>query len=143
MKAIVAGTLDSQSSVGNDQLKPFWTELFSRKTECTPLDVTRDDPPVFALAKPISKLEVKNLLRVLKKTSPGADKVDKVALKKIGVERLTPLYNLILITGYAPPELIYGKVTLLPKKAVVTEPGQFRPITVSSLILRSYHSILT
>uniref|UniRef100_A0A6M2DU98 Putative reverse transcriptase n=1 Tax=Xenopsylla cheopis TaxID=163159 RepID=A0A6M2DU98_XENCH len=58
------------------------------------------------------------------------------------VEVLTVLFNIFLMLGKVPADLIRSYTILIPKKAGAALPGDFRPITVSSLITRTFHKVL-
>ena len=77
-----------------------------------------------------------------KKTAPGPDgrKLTDVAAIPRGV--LVGLFNLWLYTGVCPTELCEGSTTLIPKEAGAVDPAKFRPITVSSVVLRLFHKII-
>lgn len=50
--------------------------------------------------------------------------------------------NLLLIGGKIPEFLFESKIILIPKKEEASNPGDFRPITVSSVLVRTFHKIL-
>ena len=142
-KAVLTDSLETADSVPADEKDKYWQDLFSKTAQYEP---ETNEPSTRAvepeLAKPISRAEVKEILKKAKATSPGADKVDRKLLRKIGPDRLRILFNLFLLTSIVPDELKLGRVTLIPKVDRPSHPKDFRPITVGSMILRSYHSLL-
>lgn len=143
-KAVLQDTLETADSVPAGEKDKYWQDLFSKTAQYEPdaNEPTTQRPVEPELAKPISRAEVKQILKSAKATSPGADKVDRKLLRKIGPDRLRVLFNLFLLTSIVPEELKMGRVTLIPKTDKPNHPKDFRPITVGSMILRSYHSLL-
>lgn len=141
-KAVLDDTLEQTDSVPVDAKDAFWQNLFERTGQYEPIEPTTTRPVDSKLAEPITRAEVKEILKSAKATSPGADKVDRKILRKIGPDRLRVLFNLFLLTSIIPEELKLGRVTLIPKSEKPNDPKDFRPITVGSMILRSYNSLL-
>lgn len=88
---------------------------------------------------PISIKEIKEGLKKLKDNSLEPDRLKKSDVVKNLVD--TPRYAIDL-PGITPKFLRLGVVTLVLKNANPENPGQFRPITVTSQLLRLYHSII-
>ena len=57
--------------------------------------------------------------------------------------KLKQLYNIFYATGHTPKWIRKRRVSLIPKKPTVRLPSEYRPITVTSLIMRVYHGIIT
>ena len=51
-------------------------------------------------------------------------------------------FNLFLLRGYLPRVLRKSRTSLIPKKSECIEPGDYRPISVASLVRRLFHSAL-
>ena len=47
-----------------------------------------------------------------------------------------------LFSGCLPDQLCVGQTTLVPEEAGTSDPACFRPITVSSVLVRQFHQIL-
>lgn len=50
--------------------------------------------------------------------------------------------NVLLFLGILPSRLLLSKIIFIPKKENATDPGDFRPISVTSVITRYLHRIL-
>ena len=96
----------------------------------------------WSLLAPITKSEVVSALKAMGKSSPGPDRVTPSAALRMNLEDITALLNLMLALESAPPHLCKSRVTLVPKGETVSSLGDLRPITVSSVIMRSMHKIL-
>jgi hypothetical protein len=81
-------------------------------------------------------------LTKMKDGAPGFDGLKKEHMKLIPGKELIEWFNLWLFLGYSPSNLKRGVTTLIPKVKEPTEPRQFRPITVCSMIIRLFHSIV-
>ena len=73
---------------------------------------------------------------------PGIDGLKIFYLTKIGLNNITACFNIYLISSTAPSAFKLGLTTLIPKTKHSTEPYQYRPITVSSILGRVLHKML-
>lgn len=91
---------------------------------------------------PIRSSEVvEQLKRLQKNTAPGPDGLRKEALQDMDPEDLACLFNIFLHGQNVPKELKLNKTTMIPKSA---EPGagDWRPITVASIVDRLFAKVL-
>lgn len=91
---------------------------------------------------PITLEDVIRVQKSLKPTAPGPDKVDAKTLQKVDPKNLVLLFNLMLFTGQIPKQILECRTTLIPKSGDLKDVGNWRPITVSSLILRTFNKII-
>ena len=103
------------------------------------VEVIRDLPPMEGVWEPIVPLEIKSAMPSL---APGPDGIKSRALRDIPLCILYRIFNIILYIGQLPKHLLESRTTMIPKKEVPKSPGDFRPITVSSVIMRTFHKIL-
>ena len=100
-------------------------------------------PVQWASLAPIEIGEVEqNLKGIDTQTACSPDGRKLAALKNVPVRVLTCLLNKWAYAGMLPTKLWEGRTTLIPKEAGMTDPAKFRPIGVSSLLVRLYHRIL-
>ena len=144
IKAILDG------SYGKPPLEPlpdktmddFWRSKF--ESPSVPDDRHIDIPPTLdALAEKITLDEFKIMRKTPKESSAGLDgiPVDLIRSKTLDAD-LCIFYNLFLLHSTTPSTLTRGVTSLIPKEDQPTSPAEFRPITVSSTILRLFHKIL-
>lgn len=81
-------------------------------------------------------------------TAPGSDNVKRDALLEWDPkgEELTNMFNAILYSGKIPNCRKGSQITPIPKsieKEKLMDLNQWRPITIGSVILRAFSSILT
>ena len=94
------------------------------------------DPPVIpeCTGPPITEAEVEAAIRQTKGgKAPGEDNITSEmwkSLKSFGVAKLTQLFNNIYDTGMFPDDLVKSIFIPLPKKAMATECGDHRLISL-------------
>jgi hypothetical protein len=91
---------------------------------------------------PITEGEVINI-RLPPSSAPGLDglTVKRWFAEVPAILRATIL-NIFMATGRVPPRFSGSRTVLIPKSADLMDPSCYRPISVSSVILRHFHKIL-
>ena len=82
------------------------------------------------------------MLRSAQATAPGPDMVKVSELRKADRSHLLALFNLWLLSGELPKPFRLGRTTLIPKTTHPSGAGEFRPITVLSVLVRFFHRII-
>ena len=143
VKQILSDTLETNAdAVPKQELEGYWAETFSRVPEGVQrLDVP-NKPELRLLSYPVSVSEVEKAKERLQDNSPGPDGITARSLRKVDTSALQVLFNLFLAAEYTPRWLREGVVTLVPKIPNPERPSDYRPITVTSQLLRCYHGIL-
>lgn len=118
----------------------FWRAVMTDASDVTPAVGVRL-PTIEALWDTICGEEVKKAFPETS-TSPGPDGITSRQLRAVPLDILTRIFNIVLICGRLPERLFKSRTTLIPKKDNAVEPGNFRPITDSSVITRTLHKIL-
>ena len=131
------------SSVPLDVQDRYWRNLLETPSRPD----SRNPEPIrevqWELLSPISQSEVKCALKLMKrKTSPGLDGLTVSRLKSLPIDRVVGRFNLWLLAGCIPSSLREGYTALIPKEFETADPAKFRPITVSSTLIRLYHKVL-
>lgn len=119
---------------------PFWERIMTNKPEEHPVINEYEDVMV-QLWAPINESEIKSALPK-RNTAPGPDGILATALREVSPGVLLRIFNIFLWCGRIPGFLLESKTTLIPKKYELQSPGDLRPITVSSVITRTFHKIL-
>ncbi|KAL7647277.1 UNVERIFIED_CONTAM: hypothetical protein RMT77_002535 [Armadillidium vulgare] len=129
------------------KIRSQWQEYFSVNPGLRRVDdgqqlAEEQDPELLrSLDAPITLVELE---AALKNTSPstarGLDGISLADLRAIDREELLNVLNGIF--RMAPERIYRGRITLLPKKNRPTEFGDFRPICVMPLVIRTLHRIL-
>lgn len=119
---------------------PFWETVMTQDTKGSPGIGTRKEV-ITKLWDPITPREIKGAMPE-NSTSPGPDGVTASQLRGVPMNILIRVYNTLLWCGRAPRYLLKSRTTMIPKKEQAYEPGDFRPIAVSSVIIRALNKIL-
>ena len=100
-------------------------------------------------AEPISAETVRiNVGQIKRNTAPGPDGITRLMLSDWDPsgEKLARLFNAWLVAGVIPKAFKECRTTLIPKSTdpvALREVGNWRPITIGSLILRLFSRIMT
>lgn len=120
----------------------FWRHLMTRTNfDSEPFDI-RPEPGAIDEDTFVSPEEV-SAHRMPAKTSPGPDGVRAWTLEALPLRLRAKIYSCFLILAWAPSYLIDCRTIFLPKKKEAADPAAFRPISISSVVLRQFHKILT
>uniref|UniRef100_A0A8C7YCS3 ribonuclease H n=1 Tax=Oryzias sinensis TaxID=183150 RepID=A0A8C7YCS3_9TELE len=121
---------------------PYWESIFTSPpvTDRRPIKPVLDIIP--DLIEPIQPEEVTESLRSMHGSAPGLDRIRPANLRSMNPNILAGYYNLMLANSYVPNHLNTSRITFVPKVTEPREPSDFRPITVSSCILRCMHKII-
>ena len=123
-------------------MEAYWRNVMERENDRSPgVEMIRDLPPMDGIWEPIVPLEIKSAIPSLG-TAPGPDGIKSRTLREIPLVILHRIFNIILYIGQLPEHLLESRTTMIPKKEVPESPGDFRPITVSSVITWIFHKIL-
>lgn len=77
------------------------------------------------------------------RTSPGLDKVSVAKWRSIPPPVRAAFYNIVMLKGSFPSIMTTGRTIFIPKKTEGSDdPRDYRPITVTSVLLRQFHKIL-
>lgn len=119
---------------------PFWEEVMKGGENTSP-GMSGSQQNIDGLWASITLKETREALPS-NTTSAGPDGVSARLLKRIPHLTLCRILNLVAWCGKAPTHLLDSITTLIPKKSGVNKPADFRPITVSSVIIRTLHKVL-
>ncbi|VDP85427.1 unnamed protein product, partial [Schistosoma mattheei] len=76
------------------------------------------------------------------KSAPGPDGISPRVMNKRKTERTTAFLNLILTLETIPDHLNLARVLFIPKSETPQGSGDYRPISITSVVVRCLHSIL-
>lgn len=135
--------LDDISNVrtpAQDVMVPYWRTVMQGSPGTSPgPDIQQ--PPKGELWMPITPREIKRALPS-NTTSAGPDGLSARSLRAVPLGVLERILNLILWCGKAPAHLLRSATVLIPKKSNAHLPSDFRPITISSVLIRALHKVL-
>ena len=121
----------------------YWENLFQRESPPESRCPPAIRPILYEAAGPISHQEISVAIRSTKKgTAPGPDGRRLEAIRGLSLSQMSWAYNSCLSLEDVPDSWARGRTTLIPKKTDAAEPGDFRPITVTSVLLRLLNKII-
>lgn len=132
-----------------NRLLAEWKQVMCPSRACglaadTLAETQEGAPPPAApvnLFLPVTAQEVKENLPPVK-SAPGPDGFTARLMRTVPSTTLRVIMNLLVLIKRVPTSLRGARTTLIPKKSPAKSYSDFRPITVSSVLLRLYHRIL-
>ncbi|KAI4473803.1 hypothetical protein M0804_015157, partial [Polistes exclamans] len=122
-------------------MAPFWEAVFTASCDSSP-PLTQGDSILEELWKPIVADEVSRAFPGMG-SSTGPDLITVRQLRAVPVSILCRVMNIFMACARIPEWLLESRTVFIPKKDNANEPGDFRPITVSSVLTRSFHKVLS
>lgn len=119
---------------------PFWERVMTSGDTSTP-GVSSTKEVLVKLWDPILPGEIRSAYPEMG-TASGPDGFSAKSIRKVPLGVMTRIYNILILCGRLPVHLLESRTTLIPKKNEASEPGEFRPITVSSIFARTFHKVL-
>ncbi|CAL7932763.1 unnamed protein product, partial [Xylocopa violacea] len=140
LRAILKGK-NTANTPSQETMTNYWSTVMTNASAKSP-GIEPSPRTLDALWKPIEPEEVKRAFPETT-TSPGPDSVTARQFRAVPLGIITRIFNIFMICGKIPEWLLESKTTLIPKVDNAEQPGDFRPITVSSVITRTFHKVLS
>lgn len=122
-----------------DIMVPFWRAVMIGTSDQSPR-ISSASESLDTLWRPILPDEVTKALPGTA-TAPGPDGLTARQLKAVPAGLLARIFNLFMISGKLPSYLMEARTTLIPKKDGANDSGDFRQITVSSVLVRCLENV--
>ncbi len=130
------------SSVPLAAMEPAWRDIMEKPSMVDERSPQAVGPVLWQLLAPVTAEEVKQMFCKSSKSAPGPDNISLERLKRIPVEVLVSHFNLWQYASYQPDPMRIGRTIFIEKVAGTNDPLCYRPITIASYLIRSYHKIL-
>lgn len=133
--------LSSITSPPFDELTTKFTNIFSSDSplDNEPFDRLQSSTDLYT---PINSNDLDWALKTTKSNSAGPDGLRIRHLRTIERSKLLLLFNIILYWGYIPTSLKSSRTILIPKTSSPSNADDWRPITISSILLRIINKII-
>ena len=140
IKRILNEDIEQHQGLPREVMEPYWTATFTLGSRSSPVlsPPARTFDGIWAPLRPI---EVKGMFPP-NRTAKGPDGVAVKDLKKISLLLLTTIFNLFMYCGALPERLCASRTIFIPKVNGADNPKDFRPITVTSVLVRTFHKVL-
>lgn len=109
---------------------------------CCETSFGEDGESQWEMLNPITASDVTEVLRGMRNTAVGPDKLSAKELLKWHQGSIAGLLNVILAVEALPSSLSAARVAFIPKGEIPTCPEEFRPISITSVLARTMHKIL-
>jgi len=119
---------------------PFWERIMTQSNPSTP-GIELGRAVHTDLWSPILAKEIRAAFPP-RGSAPGPDGLSARELRDIPIDILIRIFNIFMICGRLPRHLLESRTILIPKKDGASNPDEFRPITISSNLTRTFHKIL-
>lgn len=142
-KKILDGDVEDQQHPSLEQQETFWRNLLTEQSKefeqtCEPTPAKMHEE----VLRPISVTECKKY-RPDHKTAAGPDGLKaKNWLDNVSNMVKATIMNVMLLWGQTPKIWRDSRTVLIPKEAGTMDPAKFRPISISSIVLRHFHRVL-
>lgn len=123
-------------------LLAFWKGMFSQSGHPDLRPVRQPSQCHWSVLDPITPDEVVQAVKDMRSTAPGLDRLTVADVQRLGTMTVIQLLNVLLVLRTPTSHLSKARVTLIPKFNDAKNPGDFRPIAVTSVLLRLLHKIL-
>lgn len=120
---------------------PYWEQMFVTQNNNTPGIDRALEQDLRSVWQPLTMEEIRRAQPPLN-TAPGPDSITPRQWRAVPDDVKLRIFSIMMLCGGAPGRLLKAKTTLIPKVPGANEPGHFRPITVSSIVIRHLNSIL-
>ena len=140
MQEVINGQTEDERTPTEGDIQQYFNDVFAEKSlpgNFKSEPKVRKNDTYF----PLTPDEIQEALKGLN-TAPGPDYISKTDMRKIDAHAWAIIYNVMLWKGVTPERLRASRTTLLHKKNDRTDPRNWRPITISSIIVRIFHKIL-
>lgn len=125
------------SAIEEEYRKIFDSPINDEDVVLTPVNYGED-----CSYEPITTDFLKKLIKNLKPTAPGSDFITIDHVRSLDIKLLSIFYNLILAKGAIPDSLRKCRTTLIPKGGNSKDIKNWRPITITSILLRILNKII-
>uniref|UniRef100_A0A1B0GQ24 Uncharacterized protein n=1 Tax=Phlebotomus papatasi TaxID=29031 RepID=A0A1B0GQ24_PHLPP len=126
-----------------ERILRYWSDIFKQEGSFIP-DRTNKSPRNEELEdmwEPITIDEVK-LARLDPRSAAGIDRISVQQFQKCPVHVRTLLFNVLLLVGHLTGRKSCARTVFLPKVEGSSDPKDYRPISITSVITRQFHKIL-
>lgn len=141
VRDLLDGVKTSDSYPSNDDFFNHFSETFGGESKQDSEDITDMGFPMM-ISNPVTVEEIDEMIKIMRDSSPGTDNLRTRHLRVISCERLSLLFNGMLLAEYTPSIFKRSRTILIPKSDEANIPGKWRPITISSIIIRLFHKII-
>jgi hypothetical protein len=122
----------------------YWREYFTKPSTIDEEGIRCLNASVTGVWRPLAAEEIQNALKSQRGKALGVDKVGPDQLLKVPMAILEAFLDTVMWCQSTPKALKKNRTILIPKKSESSsDPADYRPITVSPIIIRVLNSVLS
>lgn len=137
---VLSDQVEQVSCVPRDAMEPFWRAIMTTEKLMFPV-LRRSEETYDNLWLPITGEEVKSAFPP-SNTAAGPDGIITKQLRSLNSNLVAKVFNILMYCGKLPAFLSLSRTVLVPKVKEPSNPGEYRPIAVSSVWTRTFHKVL-
>lgn len=127
---------------GLSAMVEHWGPFVSRPSLPTRIQTTSPEKTdLLYVWRPVTREDVDSCDIPLS-SAPGVDRVTARQWRAVPSSVKALFYNIVMARGSFPKEVLVSRTVFVPKKAGASEPSDFRPISIASVVVRHLHKIL-
>lgn len=140
-KLVLDGPVQAEMpSVAN--MVEFWTPILTAPSVPSgQQDTVQESECLQWIAAPVCGREIREN-EIPLSSAAGLDNISSRQWRSVPVVLRMIFYNIILLLGVFPSELLISRTVFIPKKDGSSTPSEFRPVSVASVVVRQLHKIL-
>lgn len=119
----------------------YWGKLLKTKSTAYPKSQHQTQDSLTNLWDPITPKEIMEN-SIMASSAPGPDNISPAAWRQVPIDHKQLFFNICLLQGRCPAELTRTRTIFIPKAKLPTDPSEYQPISVSSVLIRQLHKIL-
>lgn len=127
---------------GMGAIEELYGGLFSAESPPDDHPITDGRASEFKIMRPITEEEVSRAIMTTTSNASGPDGIKLSSVRKTPSYKLVLLYNIMLAFQAVPLSMKRARTTLIPKGGISADPSKWRPITITSVLLRLLNKIL-
>ena len=135
----ILGNVEDAKPLPRAAIEPYWTTVFTQPATVTMPECIQH-PVQDSIASPIKAEEIRAAIPSLA-VSPRSDGRTARQFRAIPLGIIVRIFNLIIWCENLPKHLAISRTIFIPKKSQASLPGEFRPISISS-VFAVQHKIL-
>lgn len=131
-----------EEHVDSQVMLSYWKSIYENgRGELSVGNYRNTDPETNII---MSTISVEDIIKTTpkRKTAPGLDGIKAKRWRNVPVDIRALFYNIVLYHGVVLQRLAKARTIFLKKTVKPTAPNEFRPISITSVILRQLHKIL-
>lgn len=120
----------------------FWKSIYTRSQSTRGQRFTphNNNMPTSDLWAPITEDDIK-ASEPNRSAAPGIDGITAQEWRQIPRKLRATFYNLLMLRGEVDQEFLRARTVFIPKVEDPKTPGEFRPISIASILIRQFHRI--